>query len=185
MSMYAGVFNIHARYWRAYGGVHALVRSFYLHAAVALSLICSNLWLTTGWWDMGIAVIPKVLAYTVLGFAAFLGFAKSKFLQSLAEPEADPTRPSVYAALCATFVHFIIVQVTALLFAILAKALHFPWHAAPDTFRLVLPWFNGAAGFVGFTVFMYALTSTLATVMHLFRIALMYEQFEKHSRKAN
>ena len=185
--MYKGVFSIYARYWRAYGGTAALVRSFYLHAALLITLICANAWLTPGWWDQVTAILPNVLGFTLGGFAIFISFGDEKFRQLLAEPddEDDEDAPTAYVRLCSTFVHFILVQILALLFAIIAKAMYFPWVDAPAFFKAALPWVNGAAGFIGYALFIYSLTSALAATMHVFRIASMYESFQKNQAKAD
>lgn len=186
--MYRGVFSIYARYWRAYGGIAALARSFYLHAALVITLICFNAWMTAGWWDQVTSILPNVLGFTLGGFAIFTSFGDEKFRKLLAEPDEDDAEaPTAYVQLCSTFVQFILVQIIALLFAIVAKAMYFPWENAPDLFKVALPWLNGAAGLAGYAFFVYSLTSALAATMHVFRIASMYETFQKsheHSGKA-
>lgn len=184
--MYRGVFSIYARYWRAYGGFAALTRSFYLHAALVITLICFNAWMTTGWWDQVTSILPNVLGFTLGGFAIFISFGDEKFRKLLAEPdEHDADAPTAYVQLCSTFVHFILVQIIALLCAIVAKALYFSWEKAPDLFTAALPWLNGAAGFAGYAFFIYSLTSALAATMHVFRIASMYETFQKSNLDSN
>ncbi len=93
--------------------------------------------------------------------------------------EDDDGAPTAYVKLCAAFVHFILVQIVALLFAVVTEAMYFPWDGAPDQFSAALPWLNGAVGFLGFTLFVYSQTSALAATMHLFRITYMYETFQK------
>lgn len=178
--MYSGVFSIYARYWCAYGGFAALARSFYLHAALVITLICFNAWLTAGWWDQVTSILPNVLGFTLGGFAIFTSFGDETFRKLLAEPdENDAEAPTAYVKLCSTFVHFILVQIIALLFAIIAKATYFPWDESPEFFKAALPWLNGVAGFTGYAVFIYSLSSALAATMHVFRIASMYETFQK------
>jgi hypothetical protein len=178
--MYRGVFDIYARYWRAYGGFHALARSFYLHVALVITLTCFNEWKNPDWWEQVTSILPNVLGFTLGGFAIFTSFGDEKFRQLLAEPdEDDDMAPTAYVQLCSSFVHFILVQIIALLFAIIAKSLDFTWEQSPEIFQEVLPWLNGAAGFVGFALFIYSLTSALAATMHVFRIASMYESYQK------
>lgn len=179
--MYKGVFGIYGRYWRAYGGFTALVRSIYLHAAIVLAAICANAWLTPGWWDQVTSILPNVLGFTLGGFAIFISFGDEKFRRLLAEQDEDEGEdaPTAYIQLCATFVHFILVQILGLLFAIIAKAMYFPWDRAPKAFMELLPWLNGVVGFSGYTLFIYSLTSALAATMHVLRIASMYEMVQR------
>jgi hypothetical protein len=75
-------------------------------------------------------------------------------------------------------VHFITVQVLALIIAVAVKSWWF-YAAWMDPVRDVLPWMNGLAGAFGYGLFLYALTSVLAATMHVFRIATMYETHQR------
>lgn len=177
--MYEGVASIFARYWRAYGGRGALLRSPYLHLAAILLAATYATWSKNDWWDQVISVLPNLLGFTLGGFAMFLGFGDEKFRSLLAEPDDEaPDEPSLYVSLCATFVHFILVQVVALLSAILAKSWWF-FFAWPDSMRLALPWINLIGGALGYGLFLYAVTSVLAATMHVFRIATWYEAHQR------
>lgn len=177
--MYKGAASNFARYWRAYGGRGALLRSPYLHLAGLLLVATYATWSAKDWWDQVISVLPNLLGFTLGGFAVFLGFGDEKFRSLLAEPDEDELdAPSLYVKLCATFVHFILVQVIALLSAILAKSWWF-FFAWPDSVRLVIPWMNLIGGALGYGLFLYAVTSVLAATMHVFRIANFYEAHQR------
>lgn len=189
--MYKGIASIFRRYWEAYGGLRSLCRSPYLHLAVVLLALTFKVWVEptcqaggscVGWWDQSLSTLPNLLGFTLGGFAIFIGFSDEKFRQQLVDPGSDPTAPSDYLQLCATFVHFILVQVFALLFAIVAKAWWF-YAEWMEPVRDLLPWMNMAAGAVGYGLFLYAITSVLAATMHVFRIANMYQAHERHKHK--
>ena len=180
--MYEGVAGIFARYWRAYGGAKALVGSPYLHAAMLLMVLTWGTWSQACWWDQVIGVLPNLLGFTLGGFAMFLGFGDEKFRALLVEIDEDePGAPSLYVSLCATFVHFIVIQVLALLCALLAKSwwFVFDW---PIAIRGAIPWLNLLGGMIGYGLFMYSVTSILAATMHMFRVATWYE---KHQQKSD
>ncbi len=185
IKQYKGVFEVFNSYWSAYGGLWALLCSPYLHVAAVLLGLTAQFWMAprcdvagqcAGWWEQSIAVLPNLLGFTLGGFAIFIGFGDEKFRSLLAEPDPDD-KPNAYVGLCATFVHFILIQAFALLAAIAAKGLWFyaPW-AAP--IRDALPWMNAVGGALGYGLFLYALTSILAATMHVFRIARMYAVFQ-------
>jgi len=177
--MYKDVREIFASYWKAYGGFRALVRSPYLHIALVLLAPTFKLWLSPLWWDIVIGVLPNLLGFTLGGFAMFLGFGDDKFRALLAEPDdEDPSGPGLYVKLCSTFVHFILVQALALLAALLAKALWFPYEW-PAGFLPYLKLFNGVGGGIGFGLFLYACTSIMAATLHVFRIATWYEEHQR------
>lgn len=169
---------IFKRFWRAYGGARAIVRSRYLHAALLITPFCWGSWGAPLWWDTVIGVLPNLLGFTLGGFAIFVGFGDERFKASLAAPESDPEIPTVYRELCATFVHFILIQVIALLAAIITKGM---WFKAdlPSHMSDLLPLMNAAWGGVCYAIFLYALTSVIAIGLHVFRIATMYETHQR------
>lgn len=176
---YKGVGAIFKLYWAAYGGAGALLRSPYLHAAWLLLVLTGPTWIAPLWWDQCLSVLPNLLGFTLGGFAIFIGFGDEKFRALLAEDDGKPG--NAYVELCATFVHFIVVQALALLAAVIAKAW---WFYAPwlEPVRPVLPTLNILGGAVGYGLFLYALTSVIAATMHIFRIADLYAKFQAFMR---
>ncbi len=182
--MYPHVTTIIRRYWQAYGGTRALIRSPYLHAALVLLVATYKFWSGPLWWDQVIGVVPNLLGFTLGGFAMFLGFGDEKFRALLAEPDDDdPDAPSLYVTLCSTFVHFVTVQLFALVAAVVAKSWWFvvEW---PSSIAGVLPWLNLVGGGLGYGLFLYALTSVIAATLHIFRIATWYEGHQR-ARNSN
>lgn len=169
---------IFMRFWAAYGGTKALVRSPYLRTALLILPFCWGSWSVPNWWDTVIGVLPNLLGFTLGGFAIFVAFGDARFIASLAAPEADPDRPTVYRELCATFVHFILVQVAALVLAIVAKGMWFKVDL-PDYLTTVLPIANLIWGAACYAVFLYALTSVIAIALEVFRITTMYELHQR------
>lgn len=179
--MYSNVANIFLRYWRAYGGSKALMRSPYFHASVVLLALTQHTWTKVDWWVDVLAALPNLLGFSLAGFAIFIGFGDERFRALLAEPEDNPSQPTIYVSLCATFVHFILVQIFALIYAVVAKSWSF-YAAWMNPVQDFLPFMNSVAGGIGYGLFIYALTSVLAATMHVFRIASMYESYQRKSR---
>jgi hypothetical protein len=181
--MYNGILEIFQRYWRAYGGWSAFRKSPYLHLALLLLMATFSTWSKQDWWDQVISVLPNLLGFTLGGFAVFLGFGDEKFRALLAAPDEDePDDPSLYVGLCSTFVHFILIQISALICAFLAKSWWFVF-AWPESINFILPVLNLVGGAIGYGLFLYAVTSVLAATMHLFRIATWYEQHQRELLK--
>jgi hypothetical protein len=182
--IYSGTFQILGRYWRAYGGIRALVRSFYLFLTLLLLAATWHIWFKPQegrlWWDLSIAILPNLLGFTLGGFAIFIGFGDARFREALAKKDPDQNKETIYVRLCATFVHFILVQVAALIYAVVAKSL---WFYSPlmDSVRYWLDFANLLSGALGFGLFLYSLTLVLAATMHVFRIASMY-QVQRNAR---
>lgn len=177
-SMYPGVGKIFSRYWRAYGGATGLFRSPYLHLALLASALTFHTWMSDGWWQDVISALPNLIGFTLGGLAIFIGFGDEKFRTLLADPDEKNQAPSIYVGLCATFVHFILIQAFALLFAVVAKSLNFHW-AALDPWWPIVEKGNWLFGWAGYFLFLYALTSIIAVTMHVFRISTMYEQYRR------
>lgn len=182
MQAYEGVIDIFKRYWVAYGGLRELTRSPYLHVALVLLAITFNTWVApvcgqegscAAWWDQSLSVLPNLLGFTLGGFAIFTGMGDERFRALLASPGKNTNEPTIYVEVCSTFVHFILLQVLALLCAVVAKSWWFyaPWM---DGIRSWLPWLNAIGGFLGYGFFLYAITSVMAATMQVFRITNWY-----------
>lgn len=172
------------RYWHAYGGIAALFTSRYLYTALLLTPFCWGSWSEPHWWNTVIEVLPSLLGFTLGGFAIFVGFGNERFRESLADTDDDPDVPSVYIELCATFAHFIVVQILALLVAIVSKGM---WFEAPLPRLIldVLPTLNVAWGAVAYAIFLYALTSVIAIGFHIFRLAGMFETHQRYTARSH
>lgn len=183
--MYKGVFRIFGRYWSAYGGISAFIKSPYLHMALVLLALTYKTWTQVNWWDISIAVLPNLLGFTLGGFAVFLAFGDDKFRELLIQNDEDESEDdgavsgsSLYVELCATFVHFILVQISAFLTAIVAKSLNFPYEWCP-CFKEFANNLTIAFWGLGFLLFLYSMTSIIAATMHLFRTATWYEMHQR------
>ncbi len=178
--MYTGTLNIFVKYWQAYGGAKALIKSPYLHLAFLLLLITSHFWLTDKWWEQSISILPNLLGFSLGGFAMFLGFGDEKFRAILAESDGN-NETSPYESLCASFVHFIVVQFLALTIALIAKSLDF-WMPMPELMRQMLIWCEFFFSGLGYLLFFYSITSMLAATMAVFRTCFWYAKFQNSSK---
>ena len=182
--MYSGIRKIFKKYWKAYGEWPKLKGSPYLHLALLLTCITANSWLEKDWWDTVISTLPNLLGFTLAGFSMFIGFGDERFRAMLAEPDEDEVNQeeaTIYLQLCATFVHFILIQIMALIFALVAKSTFFyaEWLGPLQAYIVQARVIGWAFGYM---LFLYALTSAVAATMHVFRIAVMYEQYKKISK---
>jgi hypothetical protein len=107
--------NIVARYWRAYGGKKALIRSPYLWAALFITVLLYPEWSTAGWWHDVLTVMRNLLGFTLGGYAMWIAIGDDEF-RLLISGEEDDGKPSPYMEVNATFVHFIILQIISIIF---------------------------------------------------------------------
>jgi hypothetical protein len=161
---YRGVKDIWGVYWKAYGRIMAVIVSPYFHAAILCSLIIFPFW--TGkevgaWFDLCISFMPNSLGFTVAGYAILLAFGDSAFRQLLAGTKDSNGGVSAFIEVNSTFVHFIILQVLALVIALIGKA----WCLK-----------SGIFAFIGVVVFIYAITLILAATMAILRLSKWYDE---------
>lgn len=184
--MYKGMSKIFGKYWCAYGGFEALIKSPYLHIAIILLAVTFKLWSNPNWWDISISVLPNLLGFTLGGFAVFLAFGDDKFREMLIDNSDDDdddddsnnSGSSLYVELCSTFVHFIVIQILAFFAALVSKSLNFKY----DWNESIRPFIDYGTLFfwgLGFLIFLYSMTSILAATMHLFRTATWYEMHQR------
>lgn len=142
-------------YWTIYGGLPALAGSPYLHLSILLTLFCIFLGedkISAA--DIAVSVLPNLLGFTVGALAIVLAFSSADAFVILAE-EGYPQ--SFFMNLTANLVHFILVQVVALICGLVAKVTNIK---ALDTFSL-------------FFLF-YAVLVALAAGFQLFKTAIIY-----------
>ncbi|WP_421276447.1 hypothetical protein [Aeromonas veronii] len=178
-SQYKGAFKLFKRYWAAYGGLKAIALSPYFHLSLLITVISHGSWVNPNWVDIPISVLPNVIGFSLGGYAIWLALGDEKFRYTISGKSKDGS-DSPFIKVNATFVHFIILQITSLLFALIVKSK--PLYNSPlDWQHLVLsiaPWLYDfsniahiVASFVGYLLFIYAILSALAATMAIFRIA--------------
>jgi hypothetical protein len=159
-----------SHYWRLYGGLRALLASPYLHISLLLTVACLRFWspkVTAA--EIAVSVLPNLLGFTVGALAIVLAFSSSPVFETLAQ-KGEPD--SFFMKLTASLIHFILVQVFALISAIVARITEMP---SIDVLALFL--------------LFYAVLVTLAAGLQLFLTALIYNAKasigEKHESKRN
>ncbi len=147
-------------YWRIYGGINQLKRSIWLWSALAITIICTPLWLNDEWTSIPLGVVPNLLGFSIGALAIILSFPNSKLFKFFAE---DGRENSAYMEFSARFIHFICVQVSAIISALLAKALNIPY----------FPWID----ILAFWLFVYSLLAAVAIGFSVFRLSQAYNKY--------
>lgn len=176
---YGDFAEIVQRYWKSYGGLRELSRSPYLHAAVVLTALTASSWSSSSWSTIALSVLPNLLGFGVSGYAIWIGWGDPEFRRRLAKLEMGPG-VSAYAQVSATFAHFALMQVLALLWALMFSSLDYPvtpnsaigatlqfFGLRFDAFASLRP--AGAA--IGFFLFVYAILVAFEATLALFRLA--------------
>ncbi|NKB38186.1 MAG: hypothetical protein GKR93_13655 [Gammaproteobacteria bacterium] len=169
--------NIVKRYWRAYGGFSALVKSQYLWASLILTAILYPHWSTPYWWDDVLSIMPNLLGFSLGGYAMWMAIGDDNF-RKLISGEGEDNKPSPYMAVNAAFVHFIVLQILSVILGLIAKAYYFTPEPSNtfvsffgEYFRLVCLVGYGFSYFI----FIYALLAALAATLALLRVSSWYD----------
>ena len=164
---YSGTRRTWCLYWKLYGGWSAIISSVYLLGALLFTILCAPLWAkgydNFAWFNLSNSVLPSILGFTLGGYAILLAFGNSSFMKTIAgQDEEENGKPSPFMEINSTFLHFIVVQVIALIFSVFSLA----WDL-----RI------GVIAFIGFFLFSYAITSALAAAFAILRITDWYDKF--------
>lgn len=157
-----GQWGVLRDYWSLYGGWRALVTSPYAQVSLAFGIIvdlCSAQAFDPA--ASTISIVPNVLGFTVGALAIILAFSSAPFFTFLTE---EGENRSLFMKTVANFVHFIIVQVLALLEAILTLA-HPNW-----LFKLLSS-----------ILLSYAIATTFSIVIQLFQMATVFNASQRPS----
>lgn len=159
-------------YWELYGGWKSIISSTYFLVALAFTLVCFPVWLNGNenwaWFNLSNSVLPNILGFTLGGYAILLAFGSSKFMELIAGDNPKEEGASPFMKINATFLHFIIVQVIALLISV---------------FSLIWDFRTGIVAFIGFLIFSYAIATSTAAAFAILRLARWYDSFISSNNK--
>lgn len=160
-------------YFAVYGGVRALVRSPYLWAALIFSLVSHSMWYGAPWFDVVLATLPNLLGFSIGGFAIFLSLGDTEFRRVICGDDETGTSP--YMTFAGTFMHFVVVQILALLLALLARSHPLAFLQIDLNQYVVVKILVEACNFFGYFTYVYAVLLSLAAVASIWRIARNYD----------
>ncbi|MFZ6649771.1 hypothetical protein ACO0LO_28905 [Undibacterium sp. TJN25] len=181
---YGDVVDIFMRYWTSYGGWREFVVSPFVHLAIFITVLSSGYWLSSAWYATALSVLPNLLGFGVSGYAIWIGWGDEKLRNALISLKEDG-KPSDYERVSAVFAHFGLVQVVALLSALICSALDYELSPksmlahglalvslSPNWFSYLKPIGAGA----GYFLFVYAIVTTFETTLALFRLATWFQK---------
>lgn len=190
-SQYKGFSRIFKRYWNAYGGFAGILKSPYMHVSLVITIFSSGNWLETDWFDTPISVLPNIIGFSLGGYAIWLALGDDKFRKSISG-STNNGKESPFIQVNASFVHFIFLQITALLTALLIKSeplTHSPiiiqrffLEICPQLYEFSL-YLKVVGAFFGYFLFIYAILSALAATFAIFRIAGWLETYHVRQKQ--
>lgn len=181
---YKDLFDILKRYWIAHGEWSDVIFSPYFHLSLLVTAISSGYWLSQKWYEPALASLPTLLGFGVSGYAIWIGWGNDKMrdaLMRLNSPGAD----SAYIRVSAIFAHFGLVQVVALILAIISLALDYSPSSKSSLAKLLnsiclskdfFNFFKPAGDALGYFFFIYSIMSILEATLALFRLATWFQR---------
>lgn len=124
----------------------------------------NRLWNKHLWVDSALSVLPNLLGFSLGAIAIILAFPSSQFFRVFREGGRDD---SYYITTASRFVHFVILQVVAIMLSLLSKS--------HDHSKIL--------SFIGYIAFVYAVSSAVFGALSLFGIAEIHNHpnFDKIS----
>lgn len=176
--------GVFLRYWRAYGGGAALIRSYYFWVSIFLSMALYPHWTNPSCWDDILGITPSVLGFSLGVFAILLTVGSDGFRAMMSGAD-DDGRASPYMEINSSFVHFILLQVLALVLAIFCKAYSFSISKDSFLHPYVGEWivYAGLFGYwFSYFIFIYSLLAAVAATMALFRVSSLYDLYQAETK---
>lgn len=162
LAYFKGKFSGLSHYWRAYGGIKAIVGSPYFHVSIIITILMPKIWLINKegdapWVEFAKSIVPSMAAFSLGAMAIIFTVSSGEFFDIIRKKRSGD---SYYVKLMASFVHFIVLQIMTIFGAM-----------ATWTYS-----YNAISG-VFFAVFCYSLLSGIAAAGML--MGLAYVRGEK------
>ena len=145
-------------YWNSYGGFKAIWASPYFKISLLLSLILNFFGSYEKWFDLPLSILPNLLGFSIGAYAVVLVLGNGDFWKFIAEYSED----NLFMNINSSFVHFIFVQVIAIIFALFSKGLLLD---------------NWIASFFGILFLIYAILTAFAASMAILELSKHYQKF--------
>lgn len=189
-TQYSHLCEVLLSYWNSYGGTKTFLCSPYLHIAIILSVVMWPIWTQSNWWDLVISILPSVVGFSLGGYAIFTAFGNEDFKYAISgiddKNKKEKQQYSPFIQANASFLHFIIIQLVALIFAVLAQARIY--NSLSEHIKLkimdvltikdffIIDGITQLFWFFAFSLFVYALSLAFAATFAIFRMALWFDK---------
>lgn len=109
------------RYWSDYGGWTEFLASPLVHLSVLIAATSYSVWSHGDWTNLPLSLLPNLLGFSLGAYALIFSLASENLLAALNRPSPDG-KPPLLHMINATFLHFILIQTAAIIFALLNKS---------------------------------------------------------------
>lgn len=174
---YKGLWNALLRYWADYGGWKGFYSSPLLHLSIIISTSSYSVWTQPNWIDVPLSLLPNLLGFSLGAYALIFSLADERLLSALNAPTTDGS-PTRLRMVNATFLHFILIQTAAIIFALSNKstllydlAQHAPM--PPIYIGRTQAFLTSTSGAFGYFLTVYAVVLLVGAALAAYRLAIM------------
>lgn len=152
--------NILKDYFKAYGGLTALIKSPYVRYSLILSILLNFGSEKEKWVELTTNMLPNIVGFCIAAYAILMSVNNEKFIKILSDKYNDETPP--FLSLSASFCHFVIIQMITIVYAALFSIFEFK---------------NFLLNLIGLFLFSYSLMLVFATTLMIFSISKWFIDF--------
>lgn len=170
------------RYFKAYGGWSGVLGSPLFIVALLVGVVSYGRWLRPGWTASTYALVPSLLGFSLGTYAILFSLITSRVKGAMRAVKTYG-KISALEQVNATFFHYIVVQVLALVWAFsfdgtlltdLAKSLEQRCPAIWETFVVL----RATGSFIGYILLIYSVTLVVGAALAIYRLALISDPGE-------
>ena len=154
-------------YWENYGGFKAILSSPYFMISLLLTIFIVTFGASVKWYEHTLNILPDILGFSIGSFAILISLGDNKFRKKLSA-EKDNQKSTPFMIINSSFVHFIFIQIIAILFALISQIVELE---------------NIVFFFIGIFLLIYALVLTLAATLVILKFSLWYQEFLNNERE--
>lgn len=154
-------------YWENYGGFKAILSSPYFMISLLLTIFIVTFGASVKWYEHTLNILPDILGFSIGSFAILISLGDNKFRKKLSA-EKDSQKSTPFMIINSSFVHFIFIQIIAILFALISQIVELE---------------NIVFFFIGIFLLIYALVLTLAATLVILKFSLWYQEFLNNERE--
>jgi hypothetical protein len=171
------------RLYRHYGGIAAVLNSWYFWVAAFLSALSYESIFDFAWVDIALSVMPSLTGFTIAAFAIIFAILDAELLKKLMVPDGKGHSP--ISTIASSIGHAVFIQVTALILAIAFKAsdlnglLNFVEQLircnnySPDVFLKFVGLTTNFVSGIGLLFTFYGVILVLAAILSIVRMQLI------------
>lgn len=168
------------RYFRAYGGWSATFRSPLFLVSLGVAAVSYGNWVSSDKWAaVSQSLIPNLLGFSLGTYAILFSLMTGRLKRALRAVKNDQD-VTFLDEINATFFHFILVQVSALIWAFLfqgtalfdlVQAVRPHWPCIAAVFAVL----RALGGGIGFVLLIYSITLIIGAALAVYRLALIVD----------